>query len=91
MTARRTQDIARPLTLIVNGEPLTCAAGETIASAMLASGRMAFRRDTQGRPRGLFCNMGSCGECTVTLAPSGRRVRACLTEVTNGLEVTTLG
>jgi D-hydroxyproline dehydrogenase subunit gamma len=91
MSARRSSDIACPLTLIVDGERLPCAPGETIAAAMLANGRTAFRRDTQGRLRGLFCNMGSCGECTVTLAPNGRRVRACLTEATDGLEVTTLG
>jgi hypothetical protein len=91
VSARRTSAEASTVTLIVDGEPLVAAAGETIAAAMLAGGRIAFRRDTQGRPRGLFCNMGSCGECTVTLARSGRRVRACLVEATDGLELTTLG
>ncbi|OWK33620.1 (2Fe-2S)-binding protein [Sphingomonas dokdonensis] len=91
MTARRTGHDAQPLTLIVDGQPIACTPGETIAAAMLASGQTAFRRDTQGRPRGLYCNMGSCGECTVILTANGRRVRACLTEAADGLEVTTLG
>lgn len=90
MSARRSTDVTLSLTLVVDSQPLRCAPGETIAAAMLASGRATFRRDTQGRPRGLFCNMGSCGECTVLLAASGRRVRACLTAVIDGLEVTTL-
>jgi sarcosine oxidase subunit alpha len=91
MSARRINEIVQPITLIVDGEALVCAAGETIATAMLADERSSFRRDTQGRPRGLFCNMGSCGECTVTLVSDGRRVRACLTEAADGLEIATLG
>ena len=91
MSARRTTPTAPTITLIVDGKPLATVAGETIAAAMLANGRITFRRDTQGQPRGLFCNMGSCGECTVTLLDSQRRVRACLTEATEGLELTTLG
>lgn len=90
MTARRTSNDPQPLTLIVDGQPIACTPGETIASAMLVSGRISFRRDAQGRLRGLYCTMGSCGECTMILTASGRRIRACLTEVADGLEVTTL-
>ncbi len=93
MSGRRAEGIVRgaAMTLVVDGEAVRCFAGETIAAAMLANGLAAFRQDTHGRPRGMFCNMGSCGECTVTLVADGRRVRACLTPVADGLEVGTHG
>lgn len=79
------------ITLIVDGAPVGAFAGETIAAAMLASGDSAFRRDMRGEPRGLYCNMGTCSECLVTLVASGRRGRACLIEAVDGLEVATHG
>jgi sarcosine oxidase subunit alpha len=33
--------------------------------------------------------MGTCSECMVTLLPSRRRVRACITPISDGLEVST--
>ena len=62
-----------------------------LAAALLAAKLDGFRRDTRGRARGLFCNMGSCGECMVSVEHPGggrRRVRACLVPVTDGLDVT---
>lgn len=90
MRIERDTERGRPLTLTVNGHSLTAFDGETLAAAMLQSGA-AFRRDTRGLDRGLFCNMGSCSECMVTLLPSGRRARACVTPVSDGMEVRTDG
>lgn len=89
---RIARDVIRgePVTLRIDGDVVQAHAGETLATAMLLRSPV-FRRDTAGRPRGLFCNMGSCGECLVTLLPEGRRVRACLTPVANGMEVASLG
>ncbi|KQX25089.1 MULTISPECIES: 2Fe-2S iron-sulfur cluster-binding protein [unclassified Sphingomonas] len=77
-------------TIRVDGVAIATFEGETIAAAMLQHGP-AFRRDTRGRDRGLFCNMGTCSECLVTLLPSRRRVRACMTEVADAMEVSTHG
>nr|WP_218821400.1 (2Fe-2S)-binding protein [Sphingomonas laterariae] len=79
------------ITIIVDGEALPAFAGETVATAMLAAGRQVFRADTGGKPRGLYCNMGTCSECLVTIVASGRRVRACLTEAVDGMEIATRG
>jgi len=62
--------------------------GETVAGALLASGQRIWRTTAQGRPRGLFCGMGICFDCTVTV-DGVSNVRACLTPVSDGLEVTT--
>lgn len=78
------------MTLSVDGQSLAAFEGETLAAAMLQNGA-TFRRDTRGLDRGLFCNMGSCSECMVTLLPSGQRARACVTPVTEGMEVRTDG
>ena len=77
------------LTIRVDAVAVAAHAGETLATAMLAAGIGRFRVDSFGAPRGLWCNMGSCGECTVRIG--ARRVRACLTLVTPGLVVTTDG
>lgn len=81
---------SRAATIRVDGTDIATFEGETIATAMLQHGP-AFRRDTAGRDRGLFCNMGSCSECMVTLLPSRRRVRACITAIADGMEVSTHG
>jgi NADH dehydrogenase/NADH:ubiquinone oxidoreductase subunit G len=83
------KDVTRgaAITIMVDGTALPCFEGETIATAMLAQGRAVFRRDTGGHARGLYCNMGSCGECMVTIAGDDRRVRACVTDARDGLEI----
>jgi D-hydroxyproline dehydrogenase subunit gamma len=71
--------------------------GETIAAALIADGQRRFRVDTSLRSRGPYCNMGTCFECVVqvrvhtgVLADAQgafRLTRACLTRVSEGLEV----
>lgn len=78
-----------PLTIIVDGVPLTAFAGETVAGALLASGRRAWRRTQHGHSRGIFCGIGVCFDCLVTVngVPN---VRACLTPVEKGMIIQTL-
>ncbi len=68
--------------------------GETVAAALLASGRRTFRLDSLHQPRGPYCNMGTCFECVVEVRAGAlqewRAVRACLTPVAAHLEVRSL-
>jgi len=80
----------KPITIRVDGIDIDSFEGETVAAAMVEQGGV-FRRDVRGLERGLFCNMGTCSECLVTLLPSGRRVRACLTPASDGMELATYG
>lgn len=76
-----------PVTIEVDGEPLEARAGETIATALLADGRRTLRQTRiGGRPRGLFCAMGICFDCIVTVNGQGG-VRACMARVEPGLRV----
>jgi predicted molibdopterin-dependent oxidoreductase YjgC len=76
-----------PITIQVDGTPLQARRGETIATALLANGQRVLRRTrVGGKPRGLFCAMGVCFDCLVTV--NGRSgVRACLAKVEPGMEV----
>ena len=76
------------VTVTVDGIPFQTFLGETVAGALLARGQRAWRRTPQGEPRGLFCGIGICFDCTVTV-DGVSNVRACLTAVSDGMVVKT--
>jgi predicted molibdopterin-dependent oxidoreductase YjgC len=78
------------VTITLDGVPLQAYLGETIAGALLASGQRAWRRTAGGEPRGLFCGIGVCFDCTVTV-DGVPNVRACITPVIEGMVVETEG
>lgn len=54
---------------------------DTIASALLAHGIRTLRKhEESGNPRGIYCNIGHCYECRVTVNGE-TNVRACLTPI----------
>lgn len=73
---------------MLDGVPLPAYLGETVAGALLASGRRAWRYTGHGQPRGLFCGIGLCFDCLVTVNGTPN-VRACLTPVAAGMVVET--
>ena len=79
----------RAITVIVDGTPVQAYLGETVASVLLAQGLRAWRRTARlGQPRGLFCGMGICFDCLVTV-DGQPDVRACITPVADGMVVRT--
>ncbi len=67
-----------------DGSPLAVLPGQTIAAALIASGRTAWRTTRgEGRPRGLFCGIGACFDCLVTVNGT-RSLRACLVPAAPG-------
>ncbi len=69
-----------------NGTPVNAHIGDSIAVALLRSGIVAWRRAPRdGAPRGLFCCMGICQECLLSV--DGNVVEACRTPVQDGLRV----
>jgi predicted molibdopterin-dependent oxidoreductase YjgC len=72
---------------LVDGETLRAYAGETIAGALTAAGRRVFRHSEKtGSPRGVFCGIGICFECLVSVQGMGR-VRSCMDDVQPGMHV----
>jgi NADH dehydrogenase/NADH:ubiquinone oxidoreductase subunit G len=77
------------ITLHVDGVPIVAHAGESIGAAMLAAGIRTTRHTRHaGAPRGMFCGIGACHDCLVTVDGTGP-IRACLTPVHDGAAVTT--
>ena len=77
------------VTLFVDGEPVQARRVQTVATALLAQGRRVLR-DTRngGNPRGLFCAMGVCFDCVMTI-DGLQGTRACMTRVEDGMQVRT--
>jgi predicted molibdopterin-dependent oxidoreductase YjgC len=79
------------LTVSVDGDPVQAYPGETVATVLLALGRQTFRHtDHLHAPRGLFCGMGVCFDCLVTVDGQAN-VRACMTPVRAGMTIETGG
>ena len=73
----------------LDGSPCFAYQGETIAAALLSVGKRTFRLSPkQSEPRGIFCGMGVCFECLVTVN-GVLNVRACMTPVEEGMNVET--
>jgi aerobic-type carbon monoxide dehydrogenase small subunit (CoxS/CutS family) len=68
----------------VEGREVWARPGQTVAAVLMEAGMRSWRTTrVAGRPRGLFCGIGICFDCLVTL--NGRpSVRACLVEIAPG-------
>ncbi|WP_433532254.1 (2Fe-2S)-binding protein [Micromonospora sp. CA-263727] len=75
--------------ILFDGTPLPCRDGWTIGAALTAAGVRSWRTTRHGqRPRGLFCGIGICFDCLVTV--NGQpALRACLVPASPGDDVRT--
>jgi len=79
----------KPVKLTVDGQPVDAYEGETIAVALISAGIRTFRLSPKTKePRSLYCGMGVCYECLVTV-DGVHAVRACVTQVVDGMQVET--
>lgn len=70
--------------VMFNGVRIPMDEGQSVAAVLIAAGVRYWRTTrVHGRPRGLFCGIGACFDCLVTVngTPS---LRACLTEAKPG-------
>ncbi|MFI5971995.1 (2Fe-2S)-binding protein [Streptomyces sp. NPDC051452] len=78
---------ARPgesFTVTFDGRPLAALPGRTVAAALWAAGVTAWRGTRGGgRPRGVFCGIGVCFDCLVTVNDRPNQ-RACLVPLRPG-------
>lgn len=69
-----------------DGSPVPIRSGDTIAAALARAGIATQRITRAGEDRGLFCGIGLCHDCLVTV--DGRAgQRACMTPAIDGGEV----
>jgi len=62
------------------GRRIQAVDGDSLAAALLASGERVCRTTLSGAPRGLFCGIGVCQDCLVTVDGVPNQ-RACVTAV----------
>jgi hypothetical protein len=75
--------------IIVDGHSLRAFPGESVAVALLAAGRRAFRATARrSDPRSLYCGIGICFDC-VMVVDGQPNVRACQTKVRAGMRIAT--
>jgi len=70
--------------LTFDGRAVPFRDGQTVGAALMAAGISSWR-STRGRgePRGLFCGIGVCFDCLITV-DDRRAQRACLTDACDG-------
>lgn len=76
------------LTLWVDDQEIEARSTDTVAGALWANGTTTLRRSRSGQPRGLYCGIGHCFECRVTIDGEPGK-RACLMTVRQGMRVET--
>jgi D-hydroxyproline dehydrogenase subunit gamma len=78
-----------PIQIQVDGRLVRAYQGETVAAVLVAEGIATFRQTAKhGSPRGLFCGMGICFDCLVTIDGVPNQ-RACLAVVAPAMSVET--
>ena len=77
------------VSLDVDGERVVASAGDTVAAALLAHGKLTCRHTpVSGAPRAPFCMMGVCFDCLMTIDGEVNR-QACQIVVRDGMQVAT--
>ncbi len=86
---RRLADSGTKIDVTVDGRPVGCRAGDTVAAALLAAGIDRCRTTpVSSAPRAPYCLMGVCFDCLVTIDGVGSR-QACLVPVREGMAIET--
>ncbi len=68
------------------GQPLSGFEGETISSALFASGVRVFgHHHKDGAPQGMFCANGQCAQCTVVA--DDLPVKSCMVPIAPGMRI----
>ncbi len=89
MFARLPDAAAGEVALTIDDTPVVARPGDSVAAAIVASGRLACRTSpVSNAPRGPYCLMGACFDCSVTIDGAPNR-RACLVTVAAGMRVET--
>ncbi|MEV7287221.1 (2Fe-2S)-binding protein [Streptomyces sp. NPDC093252] len=78
-----------PFAVTFDGRPLPALPGQTVAAVLWTAGIVSWRTTRErGAPRGVFCGIGVCYDCLVTV--DGRpNQRACLIPAAPGAEIRT--
>lgn len=71
-----------------DGQSIPLRPGQSLAAALTEAGLRSFRQTAKGASRGIFCGMGVCQDCLVTVNGVPNR-RACMTAAVAGQDIRT--
>jgi len=81
-------DQTNEMTFTYDGKTYQGLENESVAAALLANDVRTLRHhEADNEPRGIYCNIGHCFECRVTINEKSG-VRACLTPLEEGMIIT---
>lgn len=82
-----TESAERPWVLVFDGRTVPATPGESVGAALTNAGIRSWRVTRKyARPRGLFCGIGVCFDCLLSVDGVPNQ-RACLTPVAPGMKV----
>ena len=73
------------ITFQLNGQLQTAAEGQSVAAALLTiQERVTRHTRITGKPRGIFCGIGSCFDCLLIIDGLSNQ-RSCVIEIKEGM------
>lgn len=80
------QHPTQPVSVLLDGQPVSLPGGMSVAAALLATGEIVARvSPSSGKPCSPHCLMGICYECLMEI--DGYQSQACMTEVQEGMVI----
>jgi predicted molibdopterin-dependent oxidoreductase YjgC len=87
MFKRLPRSTAETVTILIEGQPVETAAGDTVAAAVLSAGLGPVRTTpVSASPRSPYCLMGVCFDCLMEIDGVPNQ-QACMTRVREGMRV----
>jgi predicted molibdopterin-dependent oxidoreductase YjgC len=87
MFKRLPRSTAETVTILIEGDPVETAAGDTVAAAVLGTDLGAVRTTpVSGSPRSPYCLMGVCFDCLMEIDGVPNQ-QACMIRVRDGMKV----
>lgn len=78
---------AQRITVNLNAAPVETEAGQSVAAVLMGEGIKAWRTTRhEGKPRGLFCGIGACYDCLITIDGEPNQ-RACMVQACDSMNI----
>ena len=75
--------------VLLNGRTIDAIEGQSVGALLLEQDERITRTTRfNGKPRGMFCGIGICFDCLITINGVTNQ-RACLTSVEDGMSIQT--
>lgn len=75
------------ITVRLNAREIDTPAGQSVGAVLIGEGIKAWRTTrNEGKPRGLFCGIGACYDCLITVNGQPNQ-RACIVEACDSMTI----